>query len=220
MNNLKFAIVIKLNDEVIDKKKGQLMKKILILAGIVGLMSATTQVFAQEEVVPAPVCPVPCEKAFKNKPCKFGKMPKRPDFEAFEQKLKLTDEQKTKAQAIREHEKEQIKPILDKIGEKLKEEKAVMDKRLTFDERQAELAPIRKEIHELKGQIHKIKKESRAEFEAILTSKQVKQLNKMKADGMKRFKNSRPCQRFENRPPRPQGCWENPPRPEIAPEED
>ena len=53
-----------------------------------------------------------------------------------------------------------------------------------------------------------------------MTSKQVKQLNKMKADGMKRFKNSRPCQRFENRPPRPQGCWENPPRPEIVPEED
>ena len=45
MNNLNFAIVIKMNDEVIDKKKGQLMKKILILAGIVGLMSAT-QVFA------------------------------------------------------------------------------------------------------------------------------------------------------------------------------
>lgn len=219
MNNLKFAIVIKLNDEVIDKKKGLLMKKILILAGIVGLMSAT-QVFAQEEVAPAPACPVPCEKAFKNKPCEFGKMPKRPDFATFEQKLKLTDEQKAKAQAIREHEKEQIKPILDKIGEKFKEEKAVMDKRLTFDERQAELAPIRKDIHELKGQIHKIKKQSKAEFESILTSKQVKQLKKMKADGMKKFKNSRPCQKFENRPPRPQDCWENPPRPEVAPEED
>lgn len=194
------------------------MKKILILAGIVGLMSST-QVFAQEEVAPTQPNAIPCEKMQPPRPCEFGKMPKRPDFAAFEQKLKLTDEQKAKAQAIREHEKEQIKPIMDKIGEKMKEEKAIMDKRLTFDERQAELAPIRKDIHELREQIHKIKKASKAEFESILTSRQVKQLKKMKDDAKKNFKNHRPCPKFENRPPRPQECCENPPRPEFPPED-
>ncbi len=169
------------------------MKKLLILAGVIGLMS-TTQVFAQDAVeqadTPKAQCPMTqCDKA------KFGgefhKMKKHPDFKKFEEALKLTDEQKAKAKEIRENEKEQIKPILDKIAEKYKEQKEIMDKKLTFDERQQELAPIRKEIRELRGEIHKIKKQSKDSFEAILTSKQLKKLEKMKDNAKKEFKKAR-----------------------------
>jgi len=192
------------------------MKKLLILAGVIGLMT-TTQCFAQEEKPVCPQPPAPCENQFKPANCDLKKMPKCPKFEEFEKKLKLTDEQKVKVKAIRDAEKEQIKSVLDKIGEKMKEEKAVMDKRLTFDERQAALAPIRKDIHELRSEIHKIKSENKAKFESVLTSKQVKKLEKMKKDAAKKFKNHRPCEFDGKRPPMPQ-CWEKQPKPEFQPE--
>ena len=138
------------------------MKKLLILAGVIGLMS-TTQVFAQDVTtkIDQPQGPIPMTKC--DKPTKGGechKMRKHHDFKKFEEALNLTEEQKAKAKAIRDNEKEQIKPILEKIGEKYKEQKEIMDKRLTFDERQQELAPIRKEIRELRGEIHKIMKDN------------------------------------------------------------
>ncbi len=169
------------------------MKKLLILAGVIGLMS-TTQVFAQDVTtkIDQPQGPIPMTKC--DKPTKGGechKMRKHHDFKKFEEALNLTEEQKAKAKAIRDNEKEQIKPILEKIGEKYKEQKEIMDKRLTFDERQQELAPIRKEIRELRGEIHKIKQQSKESFEAILTSKQLKKLEKMKDNAKKEFKKAR-----------------------------
>ena len=168
------------------------MKKLLIAAGVIGLMS-TTQVFAQDTVPTADQPQQPsitkCDKA--NFDGEFHKMKKHPDFKKFEKELKLTDEQKAKAQEIRDNEREQIKPILDKIGEKYKEQKEIMDKRLTAEERQQELAPIREDIRALRGEIHKIKKQSKEAFESILTSKQLKQLDKMKDKAKKEFKQAK-----------------------------
>lgn len=192
------------------------MKKLLILAGVIGLMT-TTQCFAQDENAAAPQPPqAPCEKQFKPENCNLKKLHKGPNFEEFEQKLKLTDEQKAKAKALREAEHEQIRPFLDKIGEKMNEEKAVMDKKLTFDERQAELAPIRKDIHEIKNEIRTIRMQNKAKFESLLTSKQLKKLEKMKEDGMKNAKPQGQCNCGMKRPPMPP-CPERMQRPEIMP---
>lgn len=187
------------------------MKKILILAGVVGLLSST-QAFACINYDPSIQTFAPIEKKFMPMDnCSPGRIHKRPPFEQFEQKLKLTDEQKVKVKTLRDNEKEQIKPILDKIKTKFEEERAIMDKRLTFDERQAELAPIRKEIHELRAQIHEIKVKNKTEFENILTDKQLKELKQMKTEARKNFKKHHP--EIKHRPiPQPTSVRELPPR--------
>ena len=162
------------------------MKKLFIVASIIGLMT-TSQVFADEAVQPADRPQAPCPMTQCGRPDGFHKMKKHPDFKKFEETLKLTDEQKAKAKEIRDNEFQQIKPIFDKIAEKNREQQAIMEQRLTAKERMEALAPIRKEIHELRGEIHKIKKQGRESFKAILTDKQVKQLEKMKADARKDF---------------------------------
>jgi len=176
------------------KMKGIAMKKLLILAGVIGLMT-TTQAFAEETAAPADRPQGPCPMRECGRPDfggEFHKIKKHPDFKKFEETLNLTEEQKAKAKEIRENTREQMKPILDKIAEKYREQKAIMDKKLTAEERQKELAPIRKEIRELRGEMHKIRKQGKEDFEAILTSKQVKQLNKMKENARKEFKKKFP----------------------------
>ena len=200
------------------------MKKLLILAGVIGLMS-TTQVFAEDTAPVADKPQGPCPMTQCGRPNvggDFHKMRKHPDFKKFEETLKLTDEQKAKAKEIRDNEREQIKPLFDKIAEKYNEQKEIMNQKLTAEERQQALAPIRKEIHELRGEIHKIKKQSRESFEAILTSKQVKQLNKMKEDArkefQKRFEKGRPDghNRIHPMPPRCH-CPKPPMEPPVEP---
>lgn len=169
------------------------MKKLLIAAGVAGLLAATP-VLAQDvtTAIPADKTQTPqAEKCFRGhhgKKFNHHKMNRHPDFKKFEEALDLTAEQKAKAEAIRQKEKEQIKPIVEKIKEKYGEQKEIMDKRLTAAERFNELMPIRKEIRDLNGEIHKIRKQSKAEFESILTKKQLKKLDKMKAQAKKDFK--------------------------------
>ncbi len=88
------------------------MKKTLILASLL-VFAASTTVFAQEAAVPTQKPQPKCE-------CK--RPPKGPDFAKrnaeFEQRLKLTDEQKAQAKELRQKSFEQMKPIFEKIKEK------------------------------------------------------------------------------------------------------
>ena len=165
------------------------MKKLLILAGVIALTS-TMQVFAEEPPVadgPCPIKKIECAKPKCNAPKDFKKM-QCERMQKFENDLKLTDEQKAKAKALREAEAEKIKPILDQIKVKHDEMKQVFDKKLTLKERQEELAPIRKDLFELKKQIRDIKRQGKKDFEAILTKKQLKKLEKIKKEHKEEFK--------------------------------
>lgn len=157
------------------------MKKFLITA--CALIVASSSVMAAE---PAPVKPqCNCPK------CNCQRPPKGPDFKKrqaeFEQRLKLTDEQKAKAKELREQSFEQIKPLLDKIKEKRAEIEAVKLSRMTVQAQNEKIEQIKKEIEALKQEMHRLRMENMKNFEAILTKSQQKELKKMKEEGRKKF---------------------------------
>lgn len=179
------------------------MKKLLILAGVIAL-TATTQVMANEKPTPQSPCPLQSQEAPKPE---FGcpnKM-KKPcfDIQKFEQDLKLTDAQKEQAKQIREKEAEAVAPLKEQIKAKHQEMEAIFNERLTLKERQEKLAPIQKDLHALKLQIRDIHKQSKQDFEAILTAKQLKTLHKLKAEAKKEFKSHHRKGDMHRRPPMP-----------------
>ena len=153
------------------------MKKILILAGILALTAGC--VYATEGGQPAPQPPQ--QQRMMPKP------PKPADVAKFEKRLKLTDEQKAKAKEIHQKGFEEMKPIMDKIQLKREEIAAIMRTKLMPEEQAARVAEVKKEIRTLKRQAHDIRVKNMKEFESILTKKQLKEFEKMKAEGRKKF---------------------------------
>lgn len=106
----------------------------------------------------------------------------------FDKKLNLTEEQKTKAEAIRKDGFEKMKPVMEQMKVKRDEIRAIReDGKLTQAEAKAKIDVIHKDMIELKKQAAEIRKQNMAEFEAILTDKQKKTLEKMKQEGRKDF---------------------------------
>ena len=154
------------------------MKKLFLLASVFAL-TMTTQVFAQEETTPvSQPCPI---QARQN----FHKM-ERPKFniEQFENKLGLTDKQKKQAKELRDKNDAKVQPLKNEMNKKMEEVKAILDERLTFNERKDKLIPIHKEMRDLRKQIWEIKKEGREEFKKILTKDQLAKLDTMRPHKM------------------------------------
>ena len=180
-----------------------MMKKTLIMASLFAF-ALSASVFAAEP-------PSVTASGVKAKPaCNCQRPPK--DFKKrsaeFEQRLKLTDEQKAKAKELREKSFEQMKPIMDKLKDK-QAEAQVLSKDAS-EASKAKLEQVRKEIKALRQEAHRLRMQNMKEFEAILTSKQLKELKKMKEEGRKKFdkefkKHHRP--EFGHRPP----CKDCPP---------
>lgn len=123
-----------------------------------------------------------------NKPSKEELIQKRKAREAaFEQKLGLTDTQKTKAKELRKKAHEQMKPIIDEIISKKQEAKMVKLSRISVQAQEEKLAVLNKEIQELEKKANEIRKQNMKEFESILTRDQRKILKQMKKDGRKHF---------------------------------
>ena len=156
------------------------MKKLLILSGILALM-ASGIVYANESADPAQHQYRPQEQKMMHKG------PSKADIEKFEKRLKLTDEQKAQAKAIHQKGFEEMKPIMDKIKLKREEIAAISRTKLMPEDQAAKIAEVRKEIRTLKRQAHDIRVKNMREFESILTKKQLKEFEKMKAEGRKKF---------------------------------
>lgn len=168
-----------------------MIKKTIIMACALVLASST--VFAAETSV---------KQAQTNQPprnCQCQRPPKGPDFAKrnaeFEKRLKLTDEQKAKAEAIRKKGFEQMKPVMQKIHEKKGEIEGIKKSKLLERDKQAQIEELQKQIGALKRSAHELRMQNMKEFEAILTSKQLKELKKMKEEGRKKFDKE-----FKNRP--------------------
>lgn len=155
------------------------MKKFLILAGILAL-TAGGNAYATEGVQPTP-------SQFPQQQKMMHKGPSKADIEKFEKRLKLTDEQKAQAKAIHQKGFEEMKPIMDKIKLKREEIAAISRTKLMPEDQAARIAEVRKEIRTLKRQAHEIRVKNMREFESILTKKQLKEFEKMKAEGRKKF---------------------------------
>ena len=161
-----------------------MMKKTLITACT--LIIASSAVMAVETSVkqtPAkPQCHCPkcnCQRP----PQKGTDFAKR--HAEFEQRLKLTDEQKTKAKELREESFEKIKPIMDKMKEKRAEIQTLKNDSSAAGK--ARLEQLNKEVGALKQEAHRLRMENMKDFEAILTKEQLKELKKMKEEGRKNF---------------------------------
>ncbi len=122
----------------------------------------------------------------------------------FDKKLGLTDEQKAKSEQIRKDGFEKMKPIMDQIKVKKDEIKTIRENgSLTQAEANAKVQALHKEIMELKGQAKEIRKQNMQDFEAILTDKQKKTLEKMKQEGRKEFAKKHKAKKiggFDGRP--------------------
>ena len=122
----------------------------------------------------------------------------------FDKKLGLTDEQKAKSEQIRKDGFEKMKPIMDQIKVKRDEIKTIRENgSLTQAEANAKVQALHKEIMELKVQAKEIRKQNMQDFEAILTDKQKKTLEKMKQEGRKEFAKKHKAKKiggFDGRP--------------------
>jgi len=161
-----------------------MMKKTLIIACAL-IVASTSAVFA-DEAKPVPV------KCNCQKPCNCQRPPKKgPDFAKrhaeFEQRLKLTDEQKTKAKELREQSFEKMKPIMEKMKEKRAEIEAVKLSRISVQAQNEKIEQLKKEMDALKQEAHRLRMENMKNFEALLTKSQLKELKKMKEEGRKKF---------------------------------
>lgn len=177
-------------NKVKDMKNERIMKmkKLLLMAGIIALVSATP-VFADETVDAGKPQTLPCpiEKSIKIKVPECGRpqrMHKPPHFDIkkFEDELGLTDKQKAQAKEIRQKSFEKSKPIFEQI--RVKE----------------------KEIKELKKELREIRVQSKKDFEAILTNKQLKKLETMKQERKQKFEGRRRPGMHHKRPPMRPGC--------------
>ncbi len=189
-----------------------MLKKSLIMASI--LMFASASVCFADTKAPCncgkPQCNCP-QKA----PCNCQRPPKGPDFAKrkaeFEKRLKLTDEQKAKAEAIRKKGMEQMKPLMVKLQEKKGEIEGIKQSKLLERDKQAQIEQLQKEIMALKRGMHELRMQNMKEFESLLTAKQLKELKKMKDEGRKKFEREHkkcPCPPFG---PRPDGQVPPPP---------
>lgn len=155
------------------------MKKLLILAGLVAL-TCSTQVFAEDNVVTdeAAVCPANVEQAQAAPNCREMHKPKC-DFNKFEEELGLTAKQKEQAKQLREKQMEAAKPIVEQLKQK------------------------EKEAQELRSQLRDLRVQGKKDFEAILTDKQLKKLEQIKAERKQKFEQHRKHQNHKRPCPCP-----------------
>ena len=193
-----------------------MLKKSLVMAALLVFATATTA-FASDFKPPCN-CGKPNCNCPKQAPCNCQKPPKGPDFAKrnaeFEKRLKLTNEQKAKAEAIRKKGFEQMQPLMTKLKEKRGEIEGIKQSKLLERDKQAQIEQLQKEIGALKRGMHELRMQNMKEFESILTSKQLKELKKMKEEGRKKFEqkrkqNGQPM--FGPNGPRPEGHFPPPP---------
>ena len=160
------------------------MKKLLILAGVIAL-TATTQVFAQDETAKPEKQPCPIQQCEKRGP-EIGcpaRMHRPPcDMKKFEDELKLTDKQKEQAKQLREKQKEAAKPLIEQLQAKEQEAQAI------------------------RAQLKELRIQGKKDFEAILTAKQLKKLEALKAQRKHEFAKRGHKGDMHRRPPMPPQC--------------
>lgn len=159
------------------------MKKTLIMASLL-VFAVSTAAFAEE----AQQVPTNNNQPAK---CNCQRPQKGPDFAKrhaeFEQRLKLTDEQKAKAKELREQGFEKMKPVMEKMKEKRAEIEAVKLSKISTEAQKEKIDQLHKEIGALKQEAHRLRMENMKNFEAILTKSQLKELKKMKEEGRKKY---------------------------------
>ncbi|MCD8378457.1 MAG: Spy/CpxP family protein refolding chaperone [Candidatus Gastranaerophilales bacterium] len=180
------------------------MKKTLLAAAI--LVMSTTMAYAGPQGEP-PMGPPPAGHGDRPPCCeKPGCKPPAPKVD-MEKKLKLTPDQIAKAKALRMDSREQMRPIMDAIKTKTEQKEIIKHNQSLTAEAQCEQVEIlNNQINELKKQAHEIRIKNERDFEALLTAKQKKELDKIKAnakkDMVKQHKDKCKSKSHKNCPPK------------------
>lgn len=158
------------------------MKKNLLIAGIAALLLSTTVSYADtdnlEQSLPKkPTCTCDCHK----------KQPPRMQKPNFDERLKLTDEQKKQAKEIRMKGHEKIKPVMEQIKTKHEEIKKVANSDISKAKKEKQIKALKQDIQKLKQQARTIRNENTKEFEAILTDEQKAEFTKIKEEAKAKY---------------------------------
>ncbi len=184
------------------------MKKTFLTLAVLALaFTVPSSVFANEtEAQMAPSQNVPIQREMTNKRPDFKKPPMQKQYmekrkQEFEKRLNLTDEQKLKAKKIQEKGREEMKPVMQQIRLKREEIRKIENSFNTDADKKALIEPLRNDVRELNKKAHQMRVQNMKEFEGILTQKQLKELEKMKQEGRKKFEKNMKRQRNEFKPP-------------------
>lgn len=154
------------------------MKKLLLIASLIALTSSA--VFAE-----VTTCPIERSNATveaKN----VEKVKHKKDCLA--KKLNLTQEQRVKAKEIRIASREKMRPLITNLREKQAIKREMLATEKLSSEQTKKVESLNSEIKDLKRKIMAIRIENMKQFEAILTEKQLKEFNMIKAESRKNFK--------------------------------
>lgn len=163
------------------------MKKTLIAAGIVTAAILSTSVsYAEPQFPPQRPCDCPCARPMP--PHFEGQRPPQMERPNIEERLNLTEEQKQKAHEIRMNGQEKMKHIFAKMQAKKQEIKQVADSNLSQAKKDKKIAQLKEELQTIKNEAKTIRTENRKEFEAILTTEQKAEFEKIKQEGKDRVK--------------------------------
>ncbi len=110
----------------------------------------------------------------------------------FEQRLQLTKKQKEKAKIIHQKGLEQMKPVIMKLELSRSDIENIKNSDLDNKTKEEQISKKREEIKSLEKQAREIRHQNSQEFENILTKKQKKELELMKAEGRARFNKQHP----------------------------
>ena len=103
----------------------------------------------------------------------------------FEKRLNLTEEQKQKIEKNKQKDKEKMKPIISKMHEKRSELMGIKtNMTLAPHEKVEKMAPIEKDLIDLKLKANDLRKKNMEEFEKILTKEQKAEFEKIKQEQM------------------------------------
>lgn len=182
------------------------MKKAFLTLAVLALaITVPSSVFANEtETTPSQNVPIQKEAVkkmpeMKKPPIQKQYMEKRK--QEFEKRLKLTDEQKLKAKEIQEKGREEMKPLMEQIKLKREEIRKIENSFNTDAEKKALIEPLRNDVRELNKKAHQMRVQNMKKFESILDKKQLKELEKMKQEGRKKFEKNMKKKRNEFKPP-------------------
>ena len=89
-----------------------------------------------------------------------------------EDELKLNDNQKEKAKALRIKARQEMKPIINQIREKREEILNITDSNLTQEQQQEKIKPILNDLKKLHKQAYESRKKNLKEFGKILSRSQ------------------------------------------------
>ena len=168
------------------------MKKLLTVLILGTILTIGTSSAKAEDATPKKEKPK-CEQSQKMK-------------QNFEKRLNLTEKQKEKAKKIHQKGFKQMEPIMKQMGAIRKDIATVKKSDMEESVKKEKLQKDFEELKALDKKARDIRKANSKEFEKILTKEQKAELEKMKAEGRKKFEREhhpRPPFGFDLKPSKP-----------------